>query len=144
MTGVRVVTDIAAPVGRVWRALVSPAEVRAWDGAEPIDVPDDYPRRGHHARWRVTLAARPVVLHDRVRLVDAERTLQSDITYAFLRLDETYALWPTEAGTRLLTSVSVAATTPGLGRLAWAITGRTVRSAMTRLRTHCEAPESAG
>ena len=143
MTPVHVVTDLAAPVARVWRALISPPEVQAWDGAEPVDVPNDYPRPGQNARWLVSVAGRRATLYDHVRVVETERTLQSEIAYGFVRLDETYVLWPTDIGTRVLTTVSVSATRAGLGRLARAVTARTVRHAMARLQEHCER-DSAG
>ena len=139
MSTLRLVTDIAARRERVWRALTEPAEVQVWDGAEPLDVAPDYPRPGQHAQWRIAFGPGPnMVLHDRVRSVQPDVCLQSDISYAFVRLDESYVL-SGDSPTRLLTLVGVAAQPAVLGPLARRLTYRSVRAAMGRLRAHCES-----
>lgn len=40
---VHVITEIAAPAERVWKALTRIEEVRARDGVVPFDVPDRIP-----------------------------------------------------------------------------------------------------
>jgi uncharacterized protein YndB with AHSA1/START domain len=136
---VRVVVrvDIDAPVERVWQALCDPAEVTAWDGAQPLDVPPGYPKAGQHARWRVAIGRVPVVLHDRVVAVEPPRRLAARITYGIVDLDEEYRL--EESGnTTILTSDNVVrARVPGLRGLATRTTQRAVHDALDRLRDHC-------
>jgi uncharacterized protein YndB with AHSA1/START domain len=129
---------IAAPIERVWRALCDPVEVSVWDGARPAAVPPDYPRAGQHARWRATWFGVPVVLHDRVRAVEAPRRLAARITYAAVDVDEEYRLDATTAGTTTVTSDNVVRSRPrGLSWLAARHTRRSVEAAMHRLAEHC-------
>jgi uncharacterized protein YndB with AHSA1/START domain len=137
---VNVRVEIDAPIERVWRALCDPAEVQAWDGAKPIDVPAGYPQPGQHARWRVAVGPIGVVLHDRVSAVDAPQRLAARITYAFVDIDEEYRL-ATHGGTTTVTSDNdVRSRPPGFGRLAAALTRRSVQSALERLAQHCSKP----
>lgn len=140
MTTLRIVTDIGASPARVWRALTAPGEVRAWDGAIPLDVPDDYPKPGQHARWRVAIGPRALVLHDRVRRVDEGVCLQSDIAYGFIRLDETYLVQAGEepGTTRLLTIVGIDASPAVFRPVAERVAAPAVRAAMRRLAAHCQ------
>lgn len=144
MTWLRIVTDIDAPVSRVWTALTDPAEVQAWDGVEPADVPAEYPQPGQVARWHLSFGngiVREVPLYDRVRRVEPERLLQAEITYLFARIDETYALSTRpgpERWCRLLTVAGIDSPVAPLTPLAEQLVVPAVRGAMKRLKAHCE------
>jgi uncharacterized protein YndB with AHSA1/START domain len=128
---------IDAPIERVWQALCVPAEVQAWDGAQPVDVPPDYPQPGQHARWRTAIGPLPVTLHDRVVAVDAPVRLAARITYGFVDLDEEYRLEAVDGGTLLTSENVVRSRPPGFGRLAAAATRGAVQGALDRLAGHC-------
>jgi uncharacterized protein YndB with AHSA1/START domain len=140
VAGRRVVVAVTvdAPVERVWRALCDPTEVAVWDGARPASVPVGYPRPGQHARWRTTWFGLPVVLHDRVRAVEAPRRLAARITYAGIDIDEEYRLDATAPATTTVTSDNLVRSRPrGFSRLAVRHTRRSVEAAMRRLAEHC-------
>src|SRR5690606_19971864 len=110
-------TDIAAPPGRVWRALCDPEEVVRWDTTvlEALDAPPDYPRPGQHVRWRCK--GTDTLLHDRPQHVEPERRLHSLLEYGHQRLDETYALTATDFGTRLDLHIDLMLNTPVIAPL---------------------------
>lgn len=111
-----VITEIAAPAERVWQALTSADEVRAWDGVIPFDVPDHDPEVGQHARWRSAFGPWQLMLHDRILAVEENRRFNSLIDIAFVHVDETYVLTPSaQGGTTLVTDDDVRSTIPGLG-----------------------------
>ena len=131
--------DIAASVERVWRALVVPDEVVAWDGVVPLDVPDDYPRTGQHARWSTRMVGVRWTLHDRIVAVDPFERFASEIAVGFVTLHEEYRLRALPAdGCELVSDNVVRSRLPLLGRLADALTRRNVADALERLRLHCE------
>jgi len=138
MTMVRVVVAVAASPERVWKALTVPSEVSAWDGVNPLDVPDLYPVPGQHARWTTRVGPFRLTLHDRVRSVLEGRELSSTIDVGFVHLEEQYLLGPTEAGTELVSESHVSSRVPGLGWLAARLTQSSVRASMERLRVRCE------
>jgi uncharacterized protein YndB with AHSA1/START domain len=142
-----VVTEIAAPPARVWRALCDPVEVVVWDtGVEgALDAPPDYPRPGQHVRWRYR-GGMFRLLHDRPQEVVEERTLRSLLAVGPWRFDETYTLAAADAGTRtrLLTRMVVGAVVPVLGdavvrRYVAPQAERAVWASMRALKRHCEA-----
>ena len=139
---VLVTTEIAAPPARVWRALTVPAEVAAWDGVEPLDVPEDYPQPGQHARWRSWFGPVGLTLHDRISVIDDERRMVAEIDLAFVHVDEEYRLLagPDGTTTTLVTDDAVRSHVPGLGWLAIRLAQADVASSMGRLRQHCEGP----
>jgi uncharacterized protein YndB with AHSA1/START domain len=136
---VYVITEIAAPVERVWRALTRIDEVRAWDGVVPFDVPDHYPETGQHARWRSAFGPWQLMLHDRIVAVEENRRFNSLIDIGFVHVDEEYVLTPSaEGATTLVTDDDVRSGIPGLGWLAVRLTRANVDASMSRLKNHCE------
>ena len=130
---VHVITEIAAPVERVWKALTRIEEVRAWDGVVPFDVPDQ------HARWHSALGPLQLMLHDRIMAVEENRRLNSIIDIAFVHVSEEYVLTPrADGGTTLVTDDDVRSKFPGLGWLAVRLTRANVDASMSRLKDHCE------
>src|ERR1019366_5107858 len=95
---VHVITEIAAPAERVWKALTRIEEVRAWDGVVPFDVSDQYPEPGQHARWHSDLGPLQLMLHDRIMAVEEKRRLNSIIDIAFVHVSEEYVLTPRAEG----------------------------------------------
>ena len=85
---------IRGPRARVWRALVSPAELIRWDERrisleEPVP---DYPKPGRSARWRCWLGSVSVMhCEDVLEVVTAER-LRSLVRLASFEFEETYTL----------------------------------------------------
>jgi uncharacterized protein YndB with AHSA1/START domain len=85
---------IRSPRARVWRALVSPAELIRWDERrisleEPVP---DYPKPGRSARWRCWLGSVSVMhCEDALEVVPAER-LRSAVRLASFEFEETYTL----------------------------------------------------
>lgn len=139
MGHVVVTAQIAAPVERVWRALVVPDEVVAWDGVAPLDVPDNYPRPGQHALWSTRMAGVRWTLHDRIVAVDPPERLASEIIVGFVALHEEYRLRAL-IGDRceLVSDNFVRSRLPLLGRFADALTRRNVEDSLERLRLRCE------
>jgi uncharacterized protein YndB with AHSA1/START domain len=109
MPDIHLSIDIDAPPSRVWRALCDPAEVGIWDsGVEvALDAPPDYPQPGQHVRWRCRSGLFRI-LHDEPQEVVLEQKLRSILRLGFVRYEETYALEPTSAGTRLSLELDVA------------------------------------
>jgi uncharacterized protein YndB with AHSA1/START domain len=140
-----VTVDVAAPVGRVWRALTDPSEVERWDGVRAVAVPDGYPAPGQHARWSTGAGPLRLTLHDRVRVVEANVRLASTIDVGFVHVEEEYRLRPSGSGTHLVSDNAVSARSArrggalGLGRVAALLTRRNVTASMARLRAFCEA-----
>lgn len=127
-----VTVDIAAPAVRVWRALTDPAEVEAWDGSVPLDVPAGYPRPGQHARWGTRVGPLRLTLHDRVTAVEPGLRLAAALRVGPVRMAEEYRLAEgAGGGCRLVCVIRV---TP-LGT-RWV--RRSARAAMARLRAHCQ------
>ena len=140
---VTVVTVIAAPVERVWKALTVPDEVCAWDGVSRLDIPDDYPQVGQHARWKSPFGPLQLTLHDRISVVEEGRRMAAAIDIAFVHVDEEYCLLPTsEGGTILVTNDDVRPRVPGLSQLAVRLTRANVHKSMARLKEYCERPSS--
>jgi hypothetical protein len=137
---------IEAPVGRVWSALTTPAEVVQWDtGVQaPLDAPADYPRPGQHVRWSYRLGPIPLVLHDRPSEVVANRTLRSSIRLGPFEFDETYALEARgENRTDLSACLCLWSPVPLIGAVLARSLGRplarsTVRQSLSAIRVHCE------
>ena len=139
MKRVMVTTRIDAPIERVWRALTVPAEVSIWDGVVPVEVRDDYPQPGHHARWGSRLGPFRLTLHDHIRVVEPGACFAADIDIAFVHVDETYRLRATEEGsTELVTDDLVTSRIPGLEWLAQRLARANVNDSMNRLRDFCE------
>lgn len=138
---VSITVTVAASPKRVWQALVTPAEVRQWDGARPLSVPEGYPAAGQHARWAVRVGGWPVTLHDRIRAVEPEVRLASAIDIGVVHLDEEYRLHPASGGTRLVLVDHVSSPVPGVALLAAGWIRRTVPEALRRLAALCEAAE---
>ncbi len=138
MRRVIVTIVIAAPPDRVWRALTVPAEVEAWDGVTPCDVPAGYPAPGHHARWFSRMGPVRLVLHDRIGVVDPASRFSSTIAVGFVRVEEEYRLAPQGQGCVLVSENEVRSTVPGLGWLAVRLTKANVELSMTRLKEFCE------
>lgn len=138
MRAVRVEVFVACPPERVWRALTVASEVASWDGVTPIDVPDDYPLPGQHARWSTRVGPVRLTLHDRIQEVDRERVLASTIDVGFVHIEEEYHLSATGDGTKLLSLNHVSSPVPGLGPLAVRLTRSSVSASMERLRRFCE------
>ena len=136
-------TRIEAPVDRVWRALTVPNEVTVWDGVVPLDVPVDYPKVGHHARWRSAFGPLRLTLHDHILVVAEMRCMAATIDLALVHVDEAYRLSPIAGGgTMLVTDDEVRSRVPGLGWLAVRLTRANVLSSMARLKDFCERPTS--
>ena len=89
---------IAAPIGRVWRALTVTTEVEHWAGVTAIDIPDRYPQPGQLALWD----DRGVVLYDYIVGVETERLLASRLLRANALVVERYDLQPRGAATTRL------------------------------------------
>lgn len=143
MVRVVVTAEIAASVERVWRALVVPGEVVAWDGVAPLDVPDDYPRQGQSALWSTRMLAVRWKLHDHIVAVDPPERFASEITVGFVALHEEYRLRALpDGGCELVSDNLVRSRLPLLGRLAATLTRRNVRDSLARLRLHCEGDPS--
>jgi uncharacterized protein YndB with AHSA1/START domain len=141
---VSVVTEISAPVEKVWRALTSPDEVCIWDGVVALRVPIDYPQVGQHARWQSAFGPLRLTLHDRVRVIEDTRRMAATIDIAFVRVEEEYRLLPTSiGGTTLVTDDDVRSRVPGLQWLAVRLTQANVSSSMARLKRFCEDPTRA-
>ena len=136
---------IAATPARVWRALVEPREVVAWDGGvtEALDAPPDYPRPGQHVRWRFPHGLFRI-LHDRPREVVAERILRSSLALGPFRFEETYTLTPCAGGCELSAALAIHTAFLLVGGLVDRFyIGPRMRAAVTaslrNLKRHCEA-----
>jgi len=137
--------EIAATPARVWRALVEPSEVVAWDNGvtQALDAPSDYPRPGQHVRWRFPHGLFRV-LHDRPREVVAERILRSSLALGPFRFEETYTLTPRVHGCELSADLAIRTALPLVGGLVDRVyIGPRMRAAvaasLSNLKRHCEA-----
>lgn len=137
---------IHAPVERVWRALVDPAEVVLWDGGveAPEQVTQPYPRPGQHARWRYRLGPFRLTLHDLPMEVAPEQTLRSRIRVGPFNLDETYQLAPdgdeaSKLSLRLRVWLGLSVLGPLLDQFVSGRVARTsVRGALVSIKAYCE------
>ncbi|HYV56891.1 MAG TPA: SRPBCC family protein [Candidatus Nitrosopolaris sp.] len=134
-----------ATPARVWRALVEPHEVVAWDGGvtEALDAPPDYPRPGQHVRWRFPHGLFRI-LHDRPREVVSERVLRSSLALGPFRFEETYTLTPRGGGSELRADLAIRTALLLVGGLVDRLyIGPRMRVAVTtslrNLKRHCEA-----
>jgi len=139
--------EIAAPPGRVWRALCRPDEVVRWDAsvAEAVVAPPGYPMAGQRALWRCRSGPFRL-LHDRPLEVVPERRLRSALSLGPFRYDETYDLEPSAQGCRLTARVGVRTALPLLGRVidvlyAGPAARRAWQASLAGLKRHCEAPD---
>jgi hypothetical protein len=85
---------IRSPRARVWRALVSPAELVRWDERRiSLEAPiPDYPALGTSARWRTRLGSLAVDHSERpLEVIPGER-LRSAVRLASFEFEETYSL----------------------------------------------------
>lgn len=137
---------IATPVGRVWRALTDPAEVRQWDTGivEAIDAPPDYPRPGQHVRWRYRLGSLPMILHDRPSEVIEQSVLRSTIRLGPFDFDETYDLSAVDSGAELSARMAVSCPLPVVGPslarlLGLPLARSTVQQSLRAIKQHCES-----
>jgi Polyketide cyclase / dehydrase and lipid transport len=133
-----VTTDIRCPRERVWEALTIPEQVREWDGAVPLAIPEGYPAPGQLALWRTRVGALPVVLRDRIETVEAGTRLRSSIDVGLLHLREDYALEVVGELTRLVSDNEVSSRLPGFGWLASRVARATVEHSMGNLKDFCE------
>jgi hypothetical protein len=137
---------IQAPVERVWRALIDPAEVVMWDGAvESVEqLTQPYPRPGQHARWRYRLGPIRVTLHDQPLEVAPEERFRSRIRVGPFNLDETYELAPegdeaARLSLRLRVWLGLSLLGPLLDQFVSGRVARTsVRGALVSIKSHCE------
>jgi uncharacterized protein YndB with AHSA1/START domain len=143
MHSIRLSIDIAAPAGRVWRALCDAAEVAQWDFsvAEALDAPADYPQPGQRVTWR--LASGPyTTLVDSPQEVVTERRLRSLLEIGPIKMDETYELTPSDAACRVDLVIDWEAPA-----LIATIAGRSLRegfeASLAGLKRHCEASLSS-
>ena len=119
----RITLTIAAPIGRVWRALTDPEVVTGWAAVEPVVLPAGYPTAGQRAIWR----DRSVLLIDDIVAVEPERLMVSRLAMGPWRVNETYALQPRGARSTILSAA-------WRGHPALAIND----VAMRRLKAWCE------
>ena len=141
---IELATEIGAPPDRVWRALCDPAAVTRWDAAvvAALDAPADYPQPGQHVRWRCRDTSE--LLHDRPQEVEPERRLRSLLEFGRQRLDETYTLTATPAGTRLDLAIRLRVSAQFIAGpiLMHLVDGPAVRRAfegsLTNLKFYCE------
>jgi hypothetical protein len=137
---------IQAPVERVWRALIDPAEVVMWDGAvESVEqLTQPYPRPGQHARWRYRLGPMRVTLHDQPLEVAPEELFRSRIRVGPFNLDETYELAPegdeaARLSLRLRVWLGLSLLGPLLDQFVSARVARaSVRGALVSIKSYCE------
>ena len=144
MRPIVLVTDISAPVERVWQALCDPDEVVRWDAgvAEALDAPPDYPYPGQTVRW-LNRDPRLPVLIDRPQEVVPLRRLRSLLQLGRSCLDETYDLEATPGGCRLTTTVRAWTRASKPDTLRSARTGRAIQlgfeASLAGLKRWCEA-----
>ena len=102
MNRIELSVDIAAPVGRVWRALCDPAEVASWDPGlvEALDAPAEYPQPGQRVRWQMRSGPYDT-LADSPQEVLLERRLRTLLELGPIHMDETYELTPLDGGCRV-------------------------------------------
>ena len=81
---------IAAPIARVWQALIDPDVVALWSALDPVFLPPGYPAAGQHAIW----ADHGALLHDWIVAVEPSRKLVSRLAMGPWQVNEEYALVP--------------------------------------------------
>jgi hypothetical protein len=88
---------IEADPQQVWKALIDPAVITAWDARvlAPVDPGNDYPFSGG-VRWRYQLGRIQVVMHDRPLEVIPGTRLKRRIRLGSLRYEQTLSLTPIE------------------------------------------------
>ncbi|MGI9590669.1 MAG: SRPBCC family protein [Myxococcota bacterium] len=109
---------IRSPRARVWRALVTPAELIRWDTRRTsLDAPaPDHPRVGEAVLWRVALGSVTLPLREEPLEVIEQDRLRSEVALGSFRFEETYSLHDEPMGTtRLSLSVSAKNSMPMLG-----------------------------
>lgn len=104
-------TRIGAERNRVWKALTDPNQRVLWNPAllGPIEVPEDHPQVGQHARWRYRLRGVPVIMHDRTLEVVEGKRLRSAMALGPLRFDLTCSMESERDRSRTRLSVALAA-----------------------------------
>jgi hypothetical protein len=138
MARVTVTTDIRCPKQRVWEALTTPEQVREWDGAVPLAIPEGYPAPGQVALWRTRIGPLQTILKDRIEIVEERTRLRSLIDIALLHLEEDYRLEGDGEVTTLVSDNRVSSRLPGFGWLASLAARTTVERSMGRLKNFCE------
>ena len=141
--------EITAPRAVVWRALCDPAAVTRWDATvtAALDAPADYPQPGQHVRWRCKDTSE--LLLDRPQEVEPNRRLRSLLEFGRQRLDETYTLTESPAGTLVNLHIKLKVTAPFIAGviLLRLVDGPMVRRAfevsLTNLKYFCELQEKA-
>jgi hypothetical protein len=140
-----VAVEIAAPVGRVWRALCRPEEVVQWDASvvAAVETPPGYPLPGQHALWRCRSGPFRL-LHDRPQEVVPERRLRSWLSLGPFHYDETYDIEPSAQGCRLTARVRVRTALPVFGAVinglyAGPAARRAWETSLAGLKCHCQA-----
>ena len=96
MLAVNMSVAIQAERRRVWRALVRPDEMAAWDPvrSSALAVPPDYPKPGVVARWRAQLRGVPMLLVEEPLEVTPAERLRAELRLALVRLETTWTLGP--------------------------------------------------
>ncbi len=85
---------IGADRQRVWRALVRPDEMVAWNPGRvaALSVPADYPKPGQTARWRARLHGVTMPLLEKPLEVDPAERIRSELRFSLVRFDQTFAV----------------------------------------------------
>jgi hypothetical protein len=138
MARVKVTTEIRCRKDRVWEALTRPDQVREWDGAVPLAIPEGYPAPGQLALWRTRIGPLHTILKDRIEIVEERTRLRSVIDVAFLHLQEEYRLEVVGEFTTLVSDNQVSSRLPGFGWLASRVAHATVERSMGGLKDFCE------
>ncbi len=139
---------VGAERGRVWQALISPDEVAKWSPGwmASVDVPEDYPRPGQHARWRYRMGKLPITLHDRPLEVIPDSRLHTKLVFGLFRFDATITLVSdgsdparTVMGIKLVTPNVVPLVGGVLDRFAVrTLASQIVDRSLRGIRAHCE------
>lgn len=87
-------TAIAASRERVWKALVTPAELLRWNDRfiALLDPVPDYPQVGQHSRWKVHFGSVEIVAHQTIRDLQPLERLGSAMALGLFHFEETYGL----------------------------------------------------
>ncbi len=143
---------VAADRQRVWRALVRPDEMVAWNPGRvaSLSVPADYPKPGQTARWRAKLHGVTMPLVEKPLEGDPAERLRSELRFSLVRFDQTFGVME-DAEHPESTRVSLKLVAPnaipvlgdtldrfGVRELAQEIVDETLRS----LRSWCEEAEA--
>jgi len=139
---------IRSPRARVWRALVSPAELIRWDERRiSLEAPiPGYPALGRSARWRCWLGSLSVKhSEDPLEVVPAER-LRSAVRIGSFEFEETYTLADHDEDTTRLSVRLIAKSTLPLfgGELdrfdVRRLSAERIDQTLAQLQRWCEAP----